>query len=575
MQQETHDSRTSQAPSLLSSGHPSGPSGASGLTQMLRTASFADGAKMLAPRSSPAAPVQQRRGPGAGDDDGRARSDVGHALQLEAAGGQAAQDLTPLFDKLAGAYFPGTQANARAFIALQPVDVRPALEERLAAYIAQWNAADGRARLQLKAKWKGHYARHAGGGPPAPAATEAQSATGAAPTQAPQETTGANTTSTAADTPVPSASTEPLTGAAARDEVERMIQALEATHANNAAKGKQVQKNAKKGYWTGDIRALLLKGKPLENLVEYSPEQAAQVSRAIGDARALIEKLGAAELGIATDVSGAAGGQAGKAEEAAVRDARGKYHRRLNRVQPYFTQMINDEDILGSTWLKTDEKTGAVTEEKEEAWRGTCNVTSVASALMSRGKSPRDFVGAAGKDVALLERVAAALDPKRFADPSAMYALRMPDFLQLVYILNSLSGGGSDPKAFKAAVMSARVRARTTVTNLVLHKGVPEMFGVKQLEFSTKFNVTKNKAFMVKGKFDVGTYASQIQNEMVPRLNSGQQITINKPGHIVRLVDITDNGIMIDDPAYEGAKFSMDWAKCAAENYFRAHAVYF
>lgn len=541
--------------------------GGRGLTQMLRTASFDDGARMLQPRAAAATAVQQRRAPGSGGG-------AGHAVQLEAAGGQAAQDLTPLFDKLAGAYFPGTQANARAFIAMQPIEVRPALEERLAAYIAEWNAADGRARLQLKAKWKGHHAKYSGGAPAAPAASEAQSTTGGTPTQAPEETTGASSTATAAEASVPVASTEPLTGAAARDEVERMVQALEATHAANAGKGKGVKKNAKKGYWTGDIRALLLKGKPLENLVEYSPEQAAQVARAIGDARALIEKLGAAELGIASAASGAAGGQANKAEEAAVREARGKYHRRLNRVQPYFTQMIND-GILGSTWLKTDKKTGVVTEEKEETWKGTCNVTSVASALMSRGKSPRDFVGAGGKDAALLERVAAALDPQRFADPSAMYGLRMPDFLQLVYIMNSLSGGGSDPKAFKAAVMSARVRARTTVTNLVLHKGVPEMFGVKQLEFSDKFNVTKNKAFLVKGKFDVGTYASQIRNEMVPRLDRGQQITINKPGHIVRLVDITDNGIMIDDPAYEGAKFSMDWAKCAEENYFRAHAVYY
>ena len=114
---------------------------------------------MLQPR-----PVQQRRAAGA-----PVQRDAAPAGTPDAAAPQ--QDLTPLFDKLAGAYFPGTQANARAFIATQSPEVRPALEERLTQYIAEWTGADARTRARLKLEWKGHHAKYAGA--PAPeAATE-------------------------------------------------------------------------------------------------------------------------------------------------------------------------------------------------------------------------------------------------------------------------------------------------------------------------------------------------------------------------------------------------------------------
>lgn len=567
MQAATHDSAKSQAPSPSSSGTPqtAGSSGSRGLIQMLKGASFDDGAKMLQPRAAPGDVVQLRRAP----------------VQMEAAAeqapaveGAAQPDLTPLFDKLAGAYFPGTQANARAFIDKQPPEVRPALEERLTAYLAEWTGADGKARQQLKSKWKGHYAKYGGGAPTAPA-SEAQGAPGGTPPAANPETTEAaaapaTTEATdAAAAPAAPVSTEPLTGDAARAQVEQAIQALEATHAANAAKGKKIKKDEKKGYWKGDFRAQLLKGKQLENLVEYSPDEAAQVAHAIGDARALVEKLGPAELGV---VSTGSGKEASKAEAAAVREARGKYHRRLNRVEPYFTQMVNDS-ILGDKY-DTKNKKGEVVEGSEATWKGTCNLTSVASALMARGKAPQDFVGGDGKDAALLARVAAALDPGRFSDESAMYGLRMPDFLQLVYIMNKLSSTSADPKVFKAAVMSSRKQCRGTVTDLSKHKKVVEMFGVKMLLWSSECH-KENKQFKVKGKFDQQRYISILQQEFIPRLNRGEQVVINKPGHIIRLVDMTSEGIMIDDSAYEGAKFTMDWNKCAAENYFRAHSVYF
>lgn len=564
---------TSQGQAPSSSDASAGAQGTStrsrGLVQRLKTASFDDGEKMLQPPAEPG-PVQMRRAPVA------AGSGAGAPVQMEAAPAGAAgagQDLTPLFDQLAGAYFPGTQANAQAFIATQPAEVRPALEARLAAYVAQWKGADARTRTQLKTKWKGQHASYAEGAPSAPAAPAAAATEAPAgpATEAPAEAASAQETPAAAEAPAENA--EPQAELAPRDQVEKMVQALETTHATNAARGKATKlKTAKKGYWNGNIREQLLKGKLIEGVVEYTPEQAAQVAKAIGDARALVEKLGAADLGVAPAAPGTDAKAAKKAEDAAVREGRGKYHRRLNRVEPYFTQMTN-ASILGDKGSSTNDK-GETKEWTEAAWKGTCNLTSVASALMARGKSPNDFAGGGGKDRATLERVATALDPKAFADPSAIYSLRMPDFIQLVYILNKLSGGGSDPASFRAAVLASQKSCRSTTTNLVLHNGVVAMFGVKQLLFSTDFQ-TSAKHFKVKGQFSQQAYATQLQAEFIPRLNRGEQVTINKPGHIVRLVDMTADGIMIDDSAYEGAKFSMDWAKCAAENYFRAHAVYF
>jgi hypothetical protein len=70
-------------------------------------------------------------------------------------------------------------------------------------------------------------------------------------------------------------------------------------------------------------------------------------------------------------------------------------NQKTNDLAPYYTQMGNINLLEG---------------ERHRAWKRTCNVTSLSMALEGLGVGPSQFSG----DLALLERIGAALEPWRF-----------------------------------------------------------------------------------------------------------------------------------------------------------------
>ena len=75
-------------------------------------------------------------------------------------------------------------------------------------------------------------------------------------------------------------------------------------------------------------------------------------------------------------------------------------NQKINDLAPYYTQMGNINLLAG---------------EGHRAWKRTCNVTSLSMALEGLGVGPTDFKG----DVVLLQKIAAALEPWRFAQELA------------------------------------------------------------------------------------------------------------------------------------------------------------
>ncbi|MBN2005221.1 MAG: SH3 domain-containing protein [Anaerolineae bacterium] len=78
---------------------------------------------------------------------------------------------------------------------------------------------------------------------------------------------------------------------------------------------------------------------------------------------------------------------------------------------------------------------------------------------------------------------------------------------------------------------------------------------------SFKDNDTKIKAFKNAIIRDVGS-----------KMNNGDQVYANVPGHYVRIEDINENGIVIDDPAW-GKNRPLTWKETYNEGYFRYYHI--
>jgi len=171
-------------------------------------------------------------------------------------------------------------------------------------------------------------------------------------------------------------------------------------------------------------------------------------------------------------------------------------NQKTNDLAPYYTQMGNINLLEG---------------EGHRAWKRTCNVTSLSMALEGLGVGPSQFSG----DVALLQRIGAALEPWRFGEElaedqrvadlkaraakrnaknkhkgasaptiaseddwgacfSSLDKLRMPDFVQYVAVYHSFNhshatgkknrvGHTAPEKAFLQGVLVARDHAAGSI----------------------------------------------------------------------------------------------------------------
>ncbi len=170
--------------------------------------------------------------------------------------------------------------------------------------------------------------------------------------------------------------------------------------------------------------------------------------------------------------------------EDALRAAKGYFHRRLNKITPYFTQQANLNILQRG---------------KSEAWTRTCNVTSLALVLAGLGISPRDYSSAAATlpTIVLLERIYRGLWMGTPMTP--LRDLRLPDFLQIVTIgteFKRLASSNVSPEniskmddaTFTKTLDDARsAAANVIVTSSAFFETVAQGFGVTRetLEIGT------------------------------------------------------------------------------------------
>lgn len=195
-------------------------------------------------------------------------------------------------------------------------------------------------------------------------------------------------------------------------------------------------------------------------------------------------------------------------------------------------------------------------------------MTSLGMTLQSLGLKPADF----GGDKAMLLQIAQHFDAsfKTFAD---LEGLRMPDFLQFVAIyLQMPKVTGKD---FGKRVEKARTKAAPLLsTSLTIFEDVAGQFNVKRAHTGFIASTGSLKKKDPDAVVATATYKRNVKKQLEPWLDQGGQVVANKPGHYVRLENIDDSGIVIDDPATKGKNFRMTWAKANEGGYFRSYMVF-
>jgi hypothetical protein len=248
-------------------------------------------------------------------------------------------------------------------------------------------------------------------------------------------------------------------------------------------------------------------------------------------------------------------------------EQRAYYYRKLNSLTPYYTQMAN-LDIL---WKQ---KAG-----QEGPWASTCNVTSLAMALNALGVRTTDFA----RDKVLLARLGQKFGYKSFAD---LAKARMPDFLQVVVVYRNFSGTAKSPN-FDDLAESARGKSTTKsgLTHLNVMVDVASFFNVVEAKrgwipsYRTLKPILKKK---IKNKkklekklayYTTARYKKEVITKITPWLDAGAQILVVKPKHYVRLENINDKGIIIDDPSKEGKNYPVSWKDANKRGYFYPYLV--
>ena len=201
-------------------------------------------------------------------------------------------------------------------------------------------------------------------------------------------------------------------------------------------------------------------------------------------------------------------------------------HRKLNRASPYYLQSTNADFLEGS---------GSDTR--------TCNLTCVAMALEALGIDASSYSG----DRSKLEEVRGHRGDseghfnykkafKQAKDDSSggtdLAALRLPDFLQLVFVGRLMENG----TALKPAVKSAY----DDILNPIKLMSVARMFGVaayaRPVGFPSRESDLRQRHVEAFGGV----------------LDQGKQVIAGVGGHFVKIENIEDDGLVINDPATGG-----------------------
>ncbi|MCB0005253.1 MAG: hypothetical protein KDE04_02330, partial [Anaerolineales bacterium] len=285
---------------------------------------------------------------------------------------------------------------------------------------------------------------------------------------------------------------------------------------------------------------------------EGSDAQYDEMTALLGSARELVSGLTTAALqAIVPEIS-----------DTQTAQIIGYYHQQLNTLTPFFTQMAN-MNILHKG--------------KSDAWRRTCNVTSLSMVLLSLGVGADAFNG----DKDLLVKIANHLEPSINSWDNLM-ALRMPDFVQFVAVLTEYKDGPDE--GFGTRVDAARDTVAPKVsTTLNIFTAIVKYFGVNRVhsgEIDSKGTAKRKNEDLPADKqldpesFKTETFKADVMREVTPWINQGGQIVVNRPGHYLRLQSIDDSGVTLDDPGDEGKNYHVTWAESNSIGHFRSWQVF-
>ena len=239
-------------------------------------------------------------------------------------------------------------------------------------------------------------------------------------------------------------------------------------------------------------------------------------------------------------------------EQGQLETVRAAYYRKLRTLSGYYTQMANMDILTGKG-------------EDNPAWRRTCNVTSVSMVLEALGVGTSDFEG----DKKLLTKIAGAFEPDTFKSLSDVESLRMPDVLQLVAIYLNFKSTGDLEEDYKSAWKKAKGGFITSSSNFAK---MVKVFGVTETSRS-KTNWGK----IAKKSDPVAYYRDKILTKVGSQLRQGAQVVVNRTEpskHFVRLEDLGEDGVTIDDPALLGGNAFLSWAEAYAGRYFNTYVVF-
>ncbi len=95
--------------------------------------------------------------------------------------------------------------------------------------------------------------------------------------------------------------------------------------------------------------------------------------------------------------------------------------------------------------------------------------------------------------------------------------------------------------------------------------------GVMVSKLQTEINALTGKMESYKDNADrLKAYKETIMKEVGGKMNAGSQIFVSVPGHYVRLEEVSEQGIVIDDPAW-GKNTPLTWKQSYDAGYFQAY----
>lgn len=210
-------------------------------------------------------------------------------------------------------------------------------------------------------------------------------------------------------------------------------------------------------------------------------------------------------------------------------------HRRLNRVSPYYLQGTNAD------FLETRDSTR------------TCNLTCLAMTLEALGITAAAYSGDRSKldevrghpgEAGHYDYEAVFDRAKDVTAPDDLNALRLPDFLQLVFVGRNMENG----MALKPAVK----KAMGDILDLKKLAAVARAFGVaayaRPVGFPSRETDQRQRHVEAFGGL----------------LDQGKQVIAGVGGHFVKIENIEDDGLVINDPGTSKRSDEMiPWADTA------------